>query len=152
MRSCPTRSCLPVDNGLPVNIAYRKACLLVLEPASPRENYGDVSWVVSTPRSPVPASLHLLALQPKPSLSGLRAPERSFFVPCIMVFIQVTQQGCKWLEFDRQRGGNYTTICTFLLVRRCLICYPALAFRLFDRRAYQIIYNVIGKRSHYLIG
>ncbi len=26
--------------------------------------YGDVSWVVSTPKSPVPAQLHLLALQP----------------------------------------------------------------------------------------
>ncbi len=29
-----------------------------VEPASPRENHGDVSWVVSTPRSPAPASLH----------------------------------------------------------------------------------------------
>ncbi len=28
---------------------------------------GDVSWVVSTPRSPVAASLHLVALQLKPS-------------------------------------------------------------------------------------
>ncbi len=36
---------------------------------------GDVSLVVGTPRPPVPASLHLVALQLKPSLSGLRAPE-----------------------------------------------------------------------------
>ncbi len=35
---------------------------LVLEEASPRESHGDVSWVVSTPRSPIPASLHLVAL------------------------------------------------------------------------------------------
>ncbi len=40
--------------------------LLVLEPASPREKHGDASWIGSTPRSPVPASLHLLALQLKP--------------------------------------------------------------------------------------
>ncbi len=49
---------------------------LYLRPASPRENH-DVSWVASTPRSPVPAPLHLLALPLKPSLSGLRAPEHT---------------------------------------------------------------------------
>ncbi len=36
---------------------------------------GDVSLVVSTPRPPFPASPHLLALQLKPSLPGLRTPE-----------------------------------------------------------------------------
>ncbi len=36
-------------------------------PASPREKHGDVSWAVGTPWSPVPASLHLLALQLKSS-------------------------------------------------------------------------------------
>ncbi len=50
-----------------------------VEPASPRESHGDVSWVVSTPRSPVPVSMYLLALQLKPSLSGLRAPGRPLF-------------------------------------------------------------------------
>ncbi len=40
-------------------------------PASPR--HGGVSWVASTLRSPVEASLHLLALQLKPRLSGLSA-------------------------------------------------------------------------------
>ncbi len=39
-----------------------------------RRYHGDNSWVCSTPRSPVPASLHLLALHFKLSLSGLRAP------------------------------------------------------------------------------
>ncbi len=48
-------------------------------PLSPRENHGDVSWEVSTQRSPVPASLHLLALQLKPSMLGLRAPEHLLF-------------------------------------------------------------------------
>ncbi len=43
-----------------------------VEPASPR--HGNVSWVGSMPRPSVLASLHLLALQLKPSLSGLRAP------------------------------------------------------------------------------
>ncbi len=43
----------------------------LFEPASPRGIHGDVSWVVSTPMSPGPVSLHLLALQLKPSLSGL---------------------------------------------------------------------------------
>ncbi len=66
--------------------------LLVLEPASPREKHGDVSWVGSTLRYPVPASLHLLALwQLKPSLSGLSAPELPLFTPSLSVLIQVTQ-------------------------------------------------------------
>ncbi len=37
--------------------------------------HGDVSWMGSTPMSPAPASLHLLALQLTPSLSGSKAPE-----------------------------------------------------------------------------
>ncbi len=60
-----------------------RLALLILEPASLREELDDVSWVVSTPRSPVTASLHLLALQLKPSLCGLRAPEHPFFTPFI---------------------------------------------------------------------
>ncbi len=39
-----------------------------VEPASPREKHGDVSWVVSTQESPVHVSLQLLALQLMPSL------------------------------------------------------------------------------------
>ncbi len=39
-----------------------------VESASPREKHGVIAWVVSKPRSPVPASLYLLALQLKPSL------------------------------------------------------------------------------------
>ncbi len=57
---------------------YMRTYLLVLEAASPREKHGDISWVVSTPRSPVPLSLHLLALQLKPSLSGWKVPESWF--------------------------------------------------------------------------
>ncbi len=38
-----------------------------LEAASPKEKHGDVSTVISAPRPPVPASLHLLDLQLKPS-------------------------------------------------------------------------------------
>ncbi len=53
---------------------------------SPRGNHGDDSWVVSTPRFPVSASLHFLALQLKPSLCGLRAPERPLFTPSFLVF------------------------------------------------------------------
>ncbi len=51
----------------------------LFEPTSPRENHGDVSWVVNTLRSPVPASLRLEALQLKPSLPGLRALEYPLF-------------------------------------------------------------------------
>ncbi len=42
---------------------------LVLEPASPRENYGDVSWVVSSPRCPSPgvAAFIGFAAQAKPA-------------------------------------------------------------------------------------
>ncbi len=53
--------------------------LLVLEATSPREKLDDVSWVVSTPGSPVPTSLHLLALKLKPSLAGLRASVHPLF-------------------------------------------------------------------------
>ncbi len=42
--------------------------------------HGDVSWVGSTPRSPVPVSLHLLDLQLKPSLPNLRAPDCPIFL------------------------------------------------------------------------
>ncbi len=45
---------------------YCTVLTCLLEPASPREKHGDVSWVVSTPRFPVVALLHLLDLQPKP--------------------------------------------------------------------------------------
>ncbi len=34
-----------------------------------------------SPRSPAPASLHLLALQLRPSLLDLRAPEHQLFTP-----------------------------------------------------------------------
>ncbi len=56
-----------------------------VEQAPPREDHDDGSWVVNTPRSPVPTWLHLLVLQLKPSLSGLRAPEHLIFIsppPC----------------------------------------------------------------------
>ncbi len=46
-----------------------------VEPASPIRNevvfMDNASWVVSTPKPPVPAPLHLLALQLKPNLPGL---------------------------------------------------------------------------------
>ncbi len=66
-----------------------------VELASPTEIHGGVSWVVSTPRSPVPASQHLLDLQLKPSLPGLIAPEHPLFTPTLLVLIQVTRRGRK---------------------------------------------------------
>ncbi len=62
-----------------------------IEPSSPREKHGDILWVLSTPRSPVPVSLHLLAFHLKPSQSSLRAPEHSPFKPSLLVLIQGTQ-------------------------------------------------------------
>ncbi len=56
-----------------------------------QHHFCDVSWVVSTPRSPVPVSLHLLALQLKSSLSGLRAPEHPLFTPSLLVLIEGAQ-------------------------------------------------------------
>ncbi len=41
--------------------------LAYLSRHSAMENHVNVSWVVSKPRSPVPALLHLLALQLRPS-------------------------------------------------------------------------------------
>ncbi len=54
--------------SLPVRCVECKNVLSALYAASPKENNGDVSWVIRTPWSPVPVSLHLLALQLKPSL------------------------------------------------------------------------------------
>ncbi len=59
----------------------------------------EVSWVVSIPRSPVPLPLHLLALQRKPSLPGLRARERTIFTASLLVSIQVMRRGRKELGF-----------------------------------------------------
>ncbi len=55
---------------------------------------GGVSWVSSISRSPIPASLHLVALQLKPSMPGLRPPERPLhfrFTPC-------DATGTQWIE------------------------------------------------------
>ncbi len=48
--------------GLPRYAVYMPSCLEAAFPIG-----GLVSWIVSTSRSPVPASMHLLALQLKPS-------------------------------------------------------------------------------------
>ncbi len=64
-----------------------------VEPASSR--HGDVSWVSSTPRYPFSASLHLLALLLKPSVSGLWAKDRPLSTLSLLVLIQVTRRGRK---------------------------------------------------------
>ncbi len=52
--------------------------------------------VGSTPRSPVPASLHLAALYVKPCLSGLREPEHPLFTPpLISILIHVKRRGAR---------------------------------------------------------
>ncbi len=66
-----------------------------VEQATPKDKRGDVSCVVSTPRSPDPAPLHLLALQIKPSLAGLRAPKHPVFTLSLLVLIQVMRRGRK---------------------------------------------------------
>ncbi len=93
-----------------------------LESAPPRENHGDVSWVVCTPRSPVPASLHLLALQLKPSLPGLRAPEHPLFTRF---------NPCDGDARDRNLIGRGVLITSSFVgeFSRCSIYYPALACR-----------------------
>ncbi len=75
--------------------------------------------VGSTLRSPVPASLHLLALQLKPSIPGLRAQERRLFTPSVfLVLLQATQRHCEGAlatppfvvgPFCRSVGAQYTT-------------------------------------------
>ncbi len=42
-QSCSTRTCLPVDNGLPVNIAHRKAYLLVPDVAFTRVGWTSIT-------------------------------------------------------------------------------------------------------------
>ncbi len=68
-----------------------------VESASPMGTISidDASWVVGTPRSSVPASLHYLGLQLKPTLPDLRAQKRPLFTPSLLVSIQVTQRGRK---------------------------------------------------------
>ncbi len=77
----------PVYEGTPTDYCNGQAVIDAgavasrVGPASPRENHGDASWVVSTSRSPVPAPLQLLALQLKPNLPGLRASQHPLFNP-----------------------------------------------------------------------
>ncbi len=74
--------------------------------------------------------LHLLALQFKPNMSGLRAPEHPLFTPSLVVLIQVTWRGSKMYEFDRQSCVDYAAIrWTILYVNRCSIYYPPMAWR-----------------------
>ncbi len=77
-------------------LMVRMACLLILAVAFIRGGLSrHVSRVGSTLRSPVPASLHLLALQLMPSLFGLWAPERPLFTHTLLGFIHATQRGRK---------------------------------------------------------
>ncbi len=78
-------ACLPDGSSYLLTCTWGGIHPEQVEPESPRENH-CVSWVVSTLRSPVPASLQLLALQLKPSLSGLRAPEHPLFTSSLLVF------------------------------------------------------------------
>ncbi len=88
-----------------------------VERALPR--HGDVSWVGSTLRPSVPASLHLVALQLKSSLLGLREPELPLFTLSLLVLIQGTQ---KIGVCCRQRYTGQTAICwVFSQVSRCSI-------------------------------
>ncbi len=64
-----------------------------VELASQRENHGNVSWVVRTPKSPIPASLQLLALYLKPRLSGLRALQHLLTTPSLLILIQIRDGG-----------------------------------------------------------
>ncbi len=71
-------------------------------------NVAIVSQVSSTPRYPVPVLLHLLALQLKPNLSGLWAPEHPLYTPSLLVLIQVTRRKRKGQEIDRKICANCT--------------------------------------------
>ncbi len=80
------------------------------EPASPIENHGDASWIVSTPRSTALVLLHLF----KPILSSLRAPSllvwrdgdaRDMSLPSRHVLIAPPLVGV----FCRSEGAQSTT-------------------------------------------
>ncbi len=74
-----------------------------VEPASPRENHGDVSWVVSTPRSPAPAPLHLLALQLKAKPVLFESAEASaLHTPTPFGFNPGDARDRGLIEFDRR--------------------------------------------------
>ncbi len=79
----------------PVCERAHQATHLYVKWHSPGENHSDVLLVARTPRSEVPASLRLVALQLKPSLSGLRATNHPLFTPSLLVLIQVTRRGRK---------------------------------------------------------
>ncbi len=69
----------------------------------------DVSRVVSTLRPPDSASLHLLALQLKPSLFSLRAPERPLFT--FSFWFKSRWRDGKARDRSLIDKGDYTTIC-----------------------------------------
>ncbi len=92
----------------------------VVEPSSPREKHGDVSWVVSTLMPPVPASVRFesaltSALHTLPF--GFNSGDA----------VTGTQGIGIW-----SRCADYTAIWTILQVIRCLVYYSSLACRPFD--------------------
>ncbi len=107
-----------------------------VEPASPKRNHGDVSWVVSTSSSQIPASLHLLALLLKLSLSGLRAPEHPLFTPSLLVLIQVTRRERKAWVWSAEACSLLCNFWTILWVSRCSIYYPVLTCRPIDTKSF----------------
>ncbi len=96
------------------------------------ENHGDVSWVVITPRPPVPASLHLLAIHPVRFES---AGASTLHTTTPFGFNQ--GDAMDRILIDRGVCADYTVICwTILLVSRCSIYSPALACRPFGTPAH----------------
>ncbi len=63
--------------------------------------------------SPIPLSLHLLALQLKPIwLARFESTGASVFTPLsVLVLIQMKRRGRRGEEFERQRCADYTAIC-----------------------------------------
>ncbi len=87
----------------------------------------DVSWVGSSPRSPVPASLHLSALQLKWNLSGMSAAERPHFTPSVLFFDPGNAK-------DRSMIGRgvFTTPPFVGQLYRCSTYCPAPTYRTID--------------------
>ncbi len=76
--------------GVPDHLVFRTSCNEVKSAESPLEKSRSLVLTkksgLPTLRSPVPASLPLLALQLRPNLSGLRVLEYSLFTPSLSVF------------------------------------------------------------------
>ncbi len=91
-----------------------------VEPASPMEIFiADASRLASTPRFPFPASLHLLALQLKPSLLDGDAGDRNLIGKGVLTTLQFFGPFCMFVDAQSTPQPRHTDPLTPKCYDKC---------------------------------